>query len=449
MTVEQQSPSRFLDSGKLFDDHQYNGLMGSTYVSSSLPSQGAFHRNYRSHPVNDFNEQYNELQQARMQQQKKTQNEALWKQQQTFAMRQKLNPPLTSRQPSASNLNQSHISTQTTSSVQCSPTMHQPSTLIAPNPSTTTNTPNSLFPNTQKFEYNSQQHQQEQQEQKQILSSKPIQLQLQHDQQQLFRKLQNDLRMHLRHTTSQSRSDEHRFNNEIHTDGEFGARSPMHQMRLYKGEQMSGSSAASSPTKLLKSPKTKRQPTALVTFSGWLYKQGSDGLRVWRKRWFVLTEYCLFYYKGPEEDKLLGSILLPSYTLSECLLHENKAYRKFSFKLEHTNMRTYYLASENGDYLRKWMRVIRAATLMQNFNEVLAVDARAHNTSGDEPEERSALAQTYGQLSHNNNNNPFLNGSDEPNERQPLYANAPPKPRRSHNDAEYSTFTSEMLFPLR
>lgn len=33
-------------------------------------------------------------------------------------------------------------------------------------------------------------------------------------------------------------------------------------------------------------------------------------------------------------------------------------------------MRTYYLASENGDYMRKWMRVIRAATLMQNFSEI-------------------------------------------------------------------------------
>lgn len=32
-------------------------------------------------------------------------------------------------------------------------------------------------------------------------------------------------------------------------------------------------------------------------------------------------------------------------------------------------MRTYYLASENADYMRRWMQVIRAATLMQNFAE--------------------------------------------------------------------------------
>ena len=42
----------------------------------------------------------------------------------------------------------------------------------------------------------------------------------------------------------------------------------------------------------------KRSDTAPVTLRGWLYKQGSDGLQLWKKRWFVLSEYCLFYYKG-------------------------------------------------------------------------------------------------------------------------------------------------------
>lgn len=279
-------------------------------------------------------------------------------------------------------------------------------------------------------------------------SHRPDQLQLQHDQQQLFRALQNDLRMHLRHQNT-SRSDENPLSNEIRTEREHGAQSPVHQTLVYKSEQLSGPSAASSPSKLLKSPKTKRQPSALVTFSGWLYKQGSDGLRVWRKRWFVLTEYCLFYYKGPDEDKLLGSILLPSYALSECLPHENKPHRKFSFKLEHKNMRTYFLASENGDYMRKWMRVIRAATLMQNFNEVQTRQMIAQSTPINTSHARIEEPEKWSQKHSQSNNNPFVNSIDDSNERQPLYANAPPKPRRSHNDTEYSTYASEMLFPFR
>ena len=57
---------------------------------------------------------------------------------------------------------------------------------------------------------------------------------------------------------------------------------------------------SASPAASLKSPALaiKRSDTAVVTLKGWLYKQGSEGLQLWRKRWFVLSEYCLFYYKG-------------------------------------------------------------------------------------------------------------------------------------------------------
>jgi hypothetical protein len=41
-----------------------------------------------------------------------------------------------------------------------------------------------------------------------------------------------------------------------------------------------------------------RPATARVALQGWLHKQGSEGLMLWKKRWFVLSEYCLFYYKG-------------------------------------------------------------------------------------------------------------------------------------------------------
>lgn len=54
----------------------------------------------------------------------------------------------------------------------------------------------------------------------------------------------------------------------------------------------------STATPQLRSPVAKRPPKAPVTMQGWLYKQGSEGLMLWKKRWFVLSEYCLFYYKG-------------------------------------------------------------------------------------------------------------------------------------------------------
>ncbi|KAK5933324.1 hypothetical protein CgunFtcFv8_013816 [Champsocephalus gunnari] len=42
----------------------------------------------------------------------------------------------------------------------------------------------------------------------------------------------------------------------------------------------------------------RRNPKAEVSKQGWLYKQASSGVKQWNKRWFVLTDRCLFYYKG-------------------------------------------------------------------------------------------------------------------------------------------------------
>lgn len=28
------------------------------------------------------------------------------------------------------------------------------------------------------------------------------------------------------------------------------------------------------------------------------YLQDSSGMRLWKRKWFVLSDYCLFYYKG-------------------------------------------------------------------------------------------------------------------------------------------------------
>lgn len=61
---------------------------------------------------------------------------------------------------------------------------------------------------------------------------------------------------------------------------------------------VSGVRRRSGPQGGLRSPAAKRPVSAPVALQGWLHKQGSEGLMLWKKRWFVLSEYCLFYYKG-------------------------------------------------------------------------------------------------------------------------------------------------------
>jgi hypothetical protein len=80
--------------------------------------------------------------------------------------------------------------------------------------------------------------------------------------------------------------------------------------------------------------------------------------------YFFLLGICFIDPPGPEEEKLLGSILLPSYKISPCST-EDRVYRKFAFKAEHTNMRTYYFAADTRELMVQWMNALSLASILQ------------------------------------------------------------------------------------
>ncbi|XP_022242194.1 uncharacterized protein LOC106459913 isoform X2 [Limulus polyphemus] len=116
----------------------------------------------------------------------------------------------------------------------------------------------------------------------------------------------------------------------------------------------------------IRPPNVQRDNQAQVTLKGWLFRLEGGPLRQWKRRWFVLADYCLFYYKDPEEDRLLGSVILPSYRISPCAA-DDKITRKFSFKAEHQNMKTYFFAAESRELMIQWMNALCLATIMQTF----------------------------------------------------------------------------------
>ncbi|XP_054264759.1 uncharacterized protein LOC128987765 isoform X5 [Macrosteles quadrilineatus] len=184
----------------------------------------------------------------------------------------------------------------------------------------------------------------------------------------------------------------------------------------------------------LKSPIIKRPLSAPVTLQGWLYKQGSEGLMLWKKRWFVLSEYCLFYYKTSEEEKLLGSILLPSYKISPCGT-DDKVYRKFVFKAEHANMRTYYFAADSQPLMAKWMNALSLASILQDNTSSWGGHKphSSHQQTASADDSDSGFHGQYNGTSHGHTDSPADTNSWRPPSQgyhQPLYANAPPKPRR-------------------
>ncbi|XP_034272861.1 pleckstrin homology domain-containing family A member 7 isoform X3 [Pantherophis guttatus] len=128
----------------------------------------------------------------------------------------------------------------------------------------------------------------------------------------------------------------------------------------------------------------RRNPNIPVVVRGWLHKQDSSGMRLWKRRWFVLADYCLFYYKDSREESVLGSIPLPSYVISP-VGPEDHINRKYSFKAvhtgmrayiynkssvigsqaEHSGMRTYYFSADTQEDMNDWIHAMNQAALMQ------------------------------------------------------------------------------------
>uniref|UniRef100_A0A3B4TTE1 Pleckstrin homology domain containing A6 n=1 Tax=Seriola dumerili TaxID=41447 RepID=A0A3B4TTE1_SERDU len=105
----------------------------------------------------------------------------------------------------------------------------------------------------------------------------------------------------------------------------------------------------------------RRNPKAEVTKQGWLYKQASTGVKQWNKRWFVLTDRCLFYYKDEKEDLVLGSLPLLSFRIGGVEPSDNVT-RKFAFKVsEHAGTRTYYFSTDSHEEQGEWITAMSEA----------------------------------------------------------------------------------------
>uniref|UniRef100_A0A3Q3SXZ0 Pleckstrin homology domain containing, family A member 7b n=1 Tax=Mastacembelus armatus TaxID=205130 RepID=A0A3Q3SXZ0_9TELE len=133
----------------------------------------------------------------------------------------------------------------------------------------------------------------------------------------------------------------------------------------------------------------KRNLNIPVVVRGWLYKQDSSGMRLWKRKWFVLSDYCLFYYKDSREETVLGSIPLPSYVIAP-VEPDDHINRKYAFKASHTGMRsyiynknsvigsqaehcgmrTYFFSADTQEDMNGWIRAMNQAALMQQSHTI-------------------------------------------------------------------------------
>nr|XP_026646161.1 pleckstrin homology domain-containing family A member 5 isoform X7 [Zonotrichia albicollis] len=156
----------------------------------------------------------------------------------------------------------------------------------------------------------------------------------------------------------------------------------------------------------------KRNPNAPVVRRGWLYKQDSTGMKLWKKRWFVLSDLCLFYYRDEKEEGILGSILLPSFQIS-VLSAEDHINRKFAFKAAHPNMRTYYFCTDTGKEMELWMKAMIDAALVQTEPVKRIEKFTVENTSPREANNISNHRVLIKPEAQNNQKNREVNKNEE------------------------------------
>lgn len=158
----------------------------------------------------------------------------------------------------------------------------------------------------------------------------------------------------------------------------------------------------------------KRNPNAPVVRRGWLYKQDSTGMKLWKKRWFVLSDLCLFYYRDEKEEGILGSILLPSFQIS-VLSPEDHINRKYAFKAAHPNMRTYYFCTDTGKEMELWMKAMTDAALVQTEPVKRVEKFTTENTPPREANNISNHRVLIKPEAQNNQKNREVNKNEEKN----------------------------------
>ncbi|XP_070966796.1 pleckstrin homology domain-containing family A member 6 isoform X4 [Oncorhynchus clarkii lewisi] len=210
----------------------------------------------------------------------------------------------------------------------------------------------------------------------------------------------------------------------------------------------------------------RRNPKAVVAKQGWLYKQASSGVKQWNKRWFVLTDRCLFYYKDEKEEGVLGSLPLLSFRIGEVQVLDNIS-RKHAFKVwheeeeegeikgtivfclqaEHAGTRTYYFGAETAEEQEEWIDAMNEAAHVQippaqrtTNSEATTPTAELHGntlvTKGPEPH-----TQTHTHIDDNGQTTELLDperGSREPAHHKVNGVDAMemPPPSTSHSEKD-------------
>ena len=99
-----------------------------------------------------------------------------------------------------------------------------------------------------------------------------------------------------------------------------------------------------------------RARSATAEKQGYLFKQ-SRGLAGWKRRWFVVKDGELHYFRSWRDLKRAGVI-----NLALCSVRPAEHIRKYCFEIVSRHARHYVLQAESEEEMHDWIAIIQNAT---------------------------------------------------------------------------------------
>nr|GMD23828.1 pleckstrin homology domain-containing protein 1-like [Ipomoea batatas] len=115
--------------------------------------------------------------------------------------------------------------------------------------------------------------------------------------------------------------------------------------------------------------------------AGWLTKQG-DYIKTWRRRWFVLKQGKLLWFKDPSSASTPDAVPRGVVPVNECLTvkgAEDVLHKPFSFELSTSRYTMYFIANsekEKEDWINSIGRSIVQHSRSLADSEVIDYDSR-------------------------------------------------------------------------
>eukprot|EP01114_Cavostelium_apophysatum_P015711 TRINITY_DN4342_c0_g1_i2.p1 TRINITY_DN4342_c0_g1~~TRINITY_DN4342_c0_g1_i2.p1 ORF type:complete len:644 (-),score=193.46 TRINITY_DN4342_c0_g1_i2:16-1947(-) len=136
---------------------------------------------------------------------------------------------------------------------------------------------------------------------------------------------------------------------------------------------------------------------------GWLTKQEGGSIKTWKRRWFILDNNCLYYFRTPQDVEPCGIIPLENLLVTRadnkkknCLMITDPSGRAIKSariasdgSVVKGNDLSFYVATQSAEEAESWLNAINTNIHRNPFYDLLRSKQKANSSGPDRMRERS------------------------------------------------------------